>query len=561
MTISEVLRNRFKSTEKQSVIMLRNGQIVQGKILKLYPGNRAKIQINGTKMIAEIGTPLRAGDTYFFQVEQAKDQLIHLKVISDFVKNEQQNISNLVTGLGVSLSRPIASFVKLLINEKIPFEPAQLTSAIHLLDKNGYHFDTLQIVKEMIANRLPMTDGVYQALFAVRTHSFSNLLTQMAENLHQSPLLTEIEQQLFFLIENMLSKPTVHSPLNTLLKLTNEGQVEGLSFTQLSTQITSMLQNPTFLQTLSLLKQNQLAIQEAAQHIIKRYPLMNDSSMSLKEMINEHLRIHLPHTTNQVLQSLGDHNRTSSQIQLVELLHALADESLFKIMDEILTNKSNYTLPKQTVQQQFMFFVSQYLSTIGMNDEYIIKNMPNEFSNALHESQLQTIKSYLLQVAQGENGSKNNQINQMIHFINGLQIQSVQETAHFIHATLQMPGAKFALNKDLFMQFEGKKTDNGQLDPNHCRILFILHLKQLQETIIDMTIQKRIISISIYNDFAKIRQYNTEELKRTLTTNLERLDFQLSSVKWKQLHHQKENHNRNVSTENSFHKEGFDMRI
>src|SRR5690625_7488935 len=96
MTISEVLRNSFKTNEKQSVIMLRNGQIVQGKILKLYPGNRAKIQINGTKMIEEIGTHLRSGDTYFFHVVQAKDQLIHLIVLLIFININIPTLSHLV---------------------------------------------------------------------------------------------------------------------------------------------------------------------------------------------------------------------------------------------------------------------------------------------------------------------------------------------------------------------------------------------------------------------------------------------------------------------------------
>src|SRR5690625_6203442 len=61
-------------------LTFRDGQIVQGKILKLFPNNRAEIQIGNHKLVAEITTSLQINKQYFFQV-QADDSLIHLKEI------------------------------------------------------------------------------------------------------------------------------------------------------------------------------------------------------------------------------------------------------------------------------------------------------------------------------------------------------------------------------------------------------------------------------------------------------------------------------------------------
>src|SRR5699024_5292306 len=103
MAISEIVRNRFVSSIKQG-IQLRNGQIVQGKILKLFPNNRAQIQIGSQTLVAEITTALEVGNKYFFQVQHKKDQLVHLKVLSDHLGQKSSDINHLMELLGVKRS-------------------------------------------------------------------------------------------------------------------------------------------------------------------------------------------------------------------------------------------------------------------------------------------------------------------------------------------------------------------------------------------------------------------------------------------------------------------------
>ena len=50
---------------------MKEGQVVHGTIKKLYPNQTAEVQIGNQKVIAKLETPLKAGDSHFFQVEKS----------------------------------------------------------------------------------------------------------------------------------------------------------------------------------------------------------------------------------------------------------------------------------------------------------------------------------------------------------------------------------------------------------------------------------------------------------------------------------------------------------
>src|SRR5699024_10101587 len=118
-------------------------------------------------------------------------------------------------------------------------------------------------------------------------------------------------------------------------------------------------------------------------------------------------------------------------------------------------------------------------------------------ANATFNQSFPSIKSMLIQYIQQNNASNNEQAQQLLHIMNGLQLQSIHETNSFIYASLQIPGEKLHLNNDLQLEFESKKTEDGKINPDYCRILFYLELTNLDETIIDMHIQNRYISITV----------------------------------------------------------------
>ena len=80
MTVMHVNRNKHTLPISNQPLVLRNGQIVQGEILKIYPDNKAEIRIGTHRFIAETNTPLVIGKRYFFQVSGLRIQIfLHRK--------------------------------------------------------------------------------------------------------------------------------------------------------------------------------------------------------------------------------------------------------------------------------------------------------------------------------------------------------------------------------------------------------------------------------------------------------------------------------------------------
>lgn len=72
---------------------LRNGQIIQGKVMKLFPNQRAEIQIGGQKVIAKLDASLTLHRSYHFQV-QIKGGIIYLHVLAEQQKKTNESSSS-----------------------------------------------------------------------------------------------------------------------------------------------------------------------------------------------------------------------------------------------------------------------------------------------------------------------------------------------------------------------------------------------------------------------------------------------------------------------------------
>ncbi|TFJ94650.1 hypothetical protein [Lentibacillus salicampi] len=215
--------------------------------------------------------------------------------------------------------------------------------------------------------------------------------------------------------------------------------------------------------------------------------------------------------------------------------------------------KMDHTLLFSSPKEQFLSQIQQVLQSTGLNYENQLA------ANRFHEQQT-TIKSLLLQLMQQSDSAVHERSQQFLHFLNGMQIQSVNETAGGIQANLQMPGQKLGLPDDVQMEFFGHKTKDGTISPDSCRVLFHLNLARLKETVIDMHVQKRAVSITVYNDHENLTEQLTG-FQSILDEGLASLHYQLSMVTFKPMHEKSEPAQQTVKTD--YHKpyQGVDYRI
>lgn len=123
---------------------------------------------------------------------------------------------------------------------------------------------------------------------------------------------------------------------------------------------------------------------------------------------------------------------------------------------------------------------------------------------------------------------------QLIDKVTGYQLMS-QQSGPIMQLITEIPLRFFNQQVDVTMQYNGRKTADGKVDSNYCRILFYLKLVNLQDTVIDLTIQNRIMNMSILNDRAPEIMSFINKAEEPLKEKLQELDYKLTSVHAKPL--------------------------
>ncbi|MBP1968118.1 hypothetical protein J2Z83_000210 [Virgibacillus natechei] len=569
MSVYQVNGKRLTAMN-HSQLTLRPGQIIQGKILKLYPDNKAQIQLGSEKMIAQLEASLTTSGKYHFQV-QTTDQIIHLKVLGEQLKNQERaNVTHLMQQLGLKINKSNTALMQTLINEKIPFEKNQLVQAFRLLDGSQNKKEAQQVLKDMITNKLPITDSVFQALSMRSFHSLSEQMKASLEQLKQHTNHTQLLDRMSQMVERPLdTKSAIVNQITTEIRANSQqffnilkaaGALEpqkdftswksqwGSFIKQMngSTQRTATVELPVQLNDLNLVRAleklatNKDELLRHSQQIlhtwsnkmtgsfINNVSLEREDFAQLKQQISENV---LPLLTNHQQQQYTHllQNNPVQLRQLLFMLQTIATDQIYAKTDQFLgTMNQDKAFMLAAPREQFLTQVNQTLLFTGLSYE-------NQLANDNIQQQSVTVKGMLMQLfQQSESALSHDRSQQLLHFINGMQLQSVNESAHLLQANLQIPGERLGLPKDLELNFEGRKTEKGEINPDHCRILFYLDLTHLKKTVIDMNVQKRAVAVTIFNDFESIKEQSLF-LKPMLKTGLENLNYQLTTISFKPL--------------------------
>lgn len=606
MSVSKIQHHIFNQPYKNDVVHLKEGQIVEGKIMQIYPDNRAKVRIGSTTLIAQIETALSVGESYYFQVSEANEQ-IYLQVVQADGKNQPANLDALMAQLQLKGTKSNRQLLASLIALGIPFNRSQLEQAVVILQKQPKKMAAMDVLQQMLQAKLPITENVFQALSTFHSNQFTPMLESVYNALeHTATPKSDNEVALMQLIKSFIERPetsdvkysrmvleqvkqdsalfTMYRMLGmfdaglkqeeVISRLENYLQSKSASTFPLQ-QVQSQAQLQQFIaQTnhdLHSLLQEEQTINRTALKIMSIYHPIQSTSLhhqeltSLIKMVEQELLPLIPEAMKRQITELLQRATVDDQAPLLNLLRTLTNKNMYSALanlEQLVGQQAADKSQQIPVQQQLLVQLSHYMESVGLT-------MEKDFIQALQALQQdgeqetmiqpQTIKSLLLQMIQ--QGSQQEQAQQLVHFMNGLQLQSVTETNQLLQAQLVIPGNPFALNEDIFMQFESKKTADEQIDTDYCRIMFVLHLEQLRETIVDMQIQKRIITVTIFNDVAS-HMDSMGAIRNEMKTNLQQLNYQLSTVDWKPLSDKKEAVIPKTSQQMSAHQqEGYDFRI
>ncbi|HET7616696.1 MAG TPA: hypothetical protein VFK27_07000, partial [Bacillales bacterium] len=136
------------------------------------------------------------------------------------------------------------------------------------------------------------------------------------------------------------------------------------------------------------------------------------------------------------------------------------------------------------------------------------------------------LKPLLLQILQQSPSADLRQAaQQMLNHVTSGQLNASGSFQTVIH----LPFHNGDHASDAMIKWEGKKNKQGQWDADFCRVVFYLDLQFLNETAVDLHIQKRLISIKIYNESHDL----TDAVKAfapLLKEKLETIGYQLTAI-------------------------------
>ncbi|MHC8516388.1 hypothetical protein [Sporosarcina sp. ITBMC105] len=97
---------------------------------------------------------------------------------------------------------------------------------------------------------------------------------------------------------------------------------------------------------------------------------------------------------------------------------------------------------------------------------------------------------------------------------------------------MQLPMSILGQRIDATLQWNGRMKDDGKIDPEFARIMFYLELSSLDKTVVDMQVQNRIVTLTIYNEEDRLKMIGDlfrERLKEGLASS----KYILSGVSFK----------------------------
>ncbi|TKH09131.1 hypothetical protein FC678_18225 [Peribacillus simplex] len=166
---------------------------------------------------------------------------------------------------------------------------------------------------------------------------------------------------------------------------------------------------------------------------------------------------------------------------------------------------------------------------LGLQLEHALINLSGD-DMAEFPKELETLKPLLLKLLNEQApASMKEMAEQILNRITAQQILS-QENGPIQNLLLTLPLNLGSAQTDLTLQWSGRKTKDGKIDPDYCRVLFYLKLERLKETVIDMQVQNRIIKVTVINGNGAVLEEAAGQYLDILRENLEKMDYRLSGV-------------------------------
>ncbi|WLR53453.1 hypothetical protein LC048_12990 [Mesobacillus subterraneus] len=573
-----------KTTQQIKTAEYSPGQIINGKILKLYPDQVAEVQIGNQKMIAQLEAPLSANERYWFQVQPGEGK-VHLKVIGSGAEEKSQTggLAKILNEFSMQPTKENIELVRFFIKEQLPVNRELLKQASEWLSMVESRSAGQDALKMILTRGIPLTQATFEALY---TTTKEQSLVQLMENLIKA--LDSVEnsaagESLKKLMNEMLpvnktagSEIALNHLAGIWLKKDGKESLAALELLKHFGAIASKGSESILLQQMltkllhtSTSGENLPEGLRVVQNVITN--IGSGDSTAARQLITTFIP-EISFSVNELVESLesliyrasGKESELQKGLQAFKQLLAMAGEgeslsvllggketwqqageNLFKAVGQsntgVLTDvharllsdavdKAEQPAPLEDAGTALIadIRIKKFLSALGLSYEHQLGEFLKDGETGRPQV-TETIKSLVLRLL-NENppAAVKEAAELLLNKLTGFQLLS-QETGPIQQLVLQIPFVIAGKTNELTMQWSGKKTEDGKIDADFCRVLFYLKLENLNDLIVDMQVQNRVLSVQIFNENPALKKM-AEQLTPVLKTKLADINYQLSSV-------------------------------
>lgn len=545
------------SNKEVSPKPLNQGQVINGKVLNIYPNNYAMVRLAGNTYFAQMELPLDVEASYLFQVASV-GQPIKLKMISPI---REQDPFSFLEKLGLPNHSFLRNLTQQLIKENLPFDKNILIQTLKWTNGMEDSQKASQIILKMIREQWPIKQEIFQAFYEMEkggkeaSHSF---LSVLKENIHRFP--TERKESVSHLM-NQLSMSRSSSPSQLIAESWDHHQeIWTRLLAKMNIQL-STIDPPidkknitTLISKLELIASKQLGFDQNElnyyQQTLKRLESLDSSSTKWRSEVSSSL---MQPSFQKLLKASYPNLSPVEKDMLSSLLHLVGEKNSERLSSFLFSKENSAKV--QDIFSSIQFLLSQqldaeesrtvmsFLANLPLSEDDVnakdffvrIKNYLQlsgiDYEQTVQKSETgqipETIKSALLSLSAFETSDY---VKKALQIFTGLQLLFQTENHHQIQWNFLFPGYIFQLPSDAFVQISGRKNKEKEIDADHCRILFYLELEYMKETVIHMEVQNRRVQISIYNQNENMLDV-VQGIKGSLKQGLDALGYHLTQVK------------------------------
>ncbi|MFJ7933123.1 hypothetical protein [Sporosarcina sp. NPDC096371] len=625
------------SAVQSKPLIMNEGQMFHGQIKQLFPGQMAEVQIGNQKLIAKLEVPMKAGDSYYFQVNAMKPEL-QLKIISGPTKaseGQARQLSSLMDAMQLPKTAEMQSLLAFVVKNKIPMTRENLIEAERMLKSvsAAARNEALASIQKMVDLKLPFTDTIFRSLLGVENkEGLHTVLLALKNVLATDTSISSQARNAILTALDKMEKPLAQATGGALLGQSLVTLLDDAERPENKFSILQLLKNGDILpRQTSLANLQQILTSILTNSGAARPGAIAQASQSMQEIASTLKQVEQTSPgqlkgTIETLKTLLSAEQSMNSAQKSSLMTILdrpigsqpATETATKLAQELsqalvrVAAGNAVTMPLQTntlsqgttdqlltllgqpVQEQRSEKLSTLLRTAEQSNNVAIHKalqvaeaaVASAVDGKAMKEALQTvIRSFGLNYEAGLLGKEadvgrlaESLKPQLLALMQDLSVSpALREAAETVvmrmngpllqsgengvqhQIVMQVPLEFFGKRIEATLQWNSRMKDDGKIDPGFARILFYLDLESIEKTVIDMQVQNRVVSVTIFNANDTLKTVGAP-LQHRLKEGLESVGYKLSAVFFKNFVEEEKNvlnKNKNITTD----KQGVDFRI